>query len=819
MKAVVSAVLLAGVFALGCGDDSNADPDIDAPPTDSDGADPDAGVTGGITCEDPVPAAADGICDITAGTGEATLIRGDVLTADGVIENGAVLIAGDTIACVGCDCGNDPAAATATRINCAGAAISPGLINPHDHATYSEGFPIDTGTERYDHRHDWRGSLDDPQNAHGTGGDSAGMRWVELRMLFGGVTSAASAGSADGLIRNLDGLETAEKDRGFEYVDSDTFPLDDAREGYFPNCTWNYSYSTKDVIEVPAYLPHIAEGINDLAAEEFACLSTEAGNAEDYTQPNIAHIHGIGLTAADYLDMATDQTKLIWSARSNISLYGVTADVVTFDRLGGQIALGTDWIYSGSANSLRELACAKSLNDTYYDGYFSDQKLWEMVTINAAAATGSEQLIGSLEEGKLADVAVFAGPGGYSAVVGATNEDVALVLKSGQALYGEAEILAGLGESCDPVDVCGNERAVCASREFGGATFADIKAEVATGDAAYPAVLCGEPAMEPTCIPSRPGEFTGEITDTDLDGDGLTDTDNCPAVFNPIRPMDAGVQPDADGDGQGDPCDPTPIGDDLDGDTIANDADNCVADANTDQADADGDGIGDVCDACPDAANPDSICPPAAVTIQQIQQGEIGEGTAVTLSGVVVTGFSGVHATVQDPAGGEYSGILLFVGSDPGVAVGDIVDVEGQVTEYFGVTEIEDAVITVTGNQSPLSPTVVTVAQAASEEYEGVLVQVTGTVTSAAYDCSADDPDANQPCEDENLWEIGGASGVLVYDRLYQGTDWTMHIGAMDAEVTVIGVMGFRYLRRRIMPRVAADFCQSCAAASHPQLR
>ena len=39
----------------------------------------------------------------------------------------------------------------------------------------------------------------------------------------------------------------------------------------------------------------------------------------------------------------------------------------------------------------------------------------------------------------------------------------------------------------------------------------------------------------------------------DANGDGIPDaTDNCPHVFNPIRPMDGGLQADGDQDGAGD---------------------------------------------------------------------------------------------------------------------------------------------------------------------------------------------------------------------------------------------------------------------------
>ena len=54
--------------------------------------------------------------------------------------------------------------------------------------------------------------------------------------------------------------------------------------------------------------------------------------------------------------------------------------------------------------------------------------------------------------------------------------------------------------------------------------------------------------------------YTGALTADDHDGDGIPDaSDNCPRVFNPIRPMDHGAQPDADGDGLGDACDACPF--------------------------------------------------------------------------------------------------------------------------------------------------------------------------------------------------------------------------------------------------------------------
>lgn len=796
--------------ACSCGDGGSSAPDAGGNGSDggvspdADPGSPDAGMSAVITCPDPVPATQSGICDVS-GSGGAILMHGTVLGNGTVYENGYVLVEGDAITCVGCDCDEEGAAAGARTITCDSAVISPGLINPHDHMRFNEaGAPIDHGATRYDHRHGWRGTLSTPQNPHGTGQTSTGMRWSELRHVMAGTTSMVGSGRALGMVRNLDDLETAESSRGLRTVDFETFSLGDSNETFRANCTWRYATDELRVSQEPAFLPHVAEGIDDYAAEEFRCQSTSFDGGEDFTEKNTAHIHSIGLSAADYYRMALDDAQLIWSPRSNISLYGTTAQVGIFDRMGGTIALGTDWSYSGSANILRELACAADWSRDYLDGHFDDEALWKMVTINAARVTSSRDLLGSLEVGKLADIAIFRAAAGehHAAVVGADNADVALVLKSGVALVGEADTVASLGETCEAVQVCGAAHAVCASREF-GATYDSIKS-AATGG--YPDIFCGVPAGEPTCVPSRPGEYTGARSSGDLDGDGIDDaTDNCQRVFNPIRPIDSGVQPDADNDGMGDPCDPNPLLADLDNDTIDNDPDNCPFDSNTDQADGDNDGKGDICDPCPTVANPDGVCgaqPPPDVTIVDIQMGSVPVGTSVALRGVIVTSVFGSGVTVQDPAASSpaYSGLYIFTGGSAGANVGDRVDVTGDVEEYFENTELENATVTVLGAGTPIAPASVTIADAASEAYEGVLVRITDIATiDDPYNCSAD----VASCADTDLWQLNGpGASVLAYDRAYRDADWTSH----SADTPVAGVMMYRFERRRIMPRTAADF-------------
>jgi hypothetical protein len=51
--------------------------------------------------------------------------------------------------------------------------------------------------------------------------------------------------------------------------------------------------------------------------------------------------------------------------------------------------------------------------------------------------------------------------------------------------------------------------------------------------------------------------YTGKIMAADSDGDGIPNaTDDCPTVFNPIRPLDNSARADEDTDGLGDALDP-----------------------------------------------------------------------------------------------------------------------------------------------------------------------------------------------------------------------------------------------------------------------
>ena len=144
-----------------------------------------------------------------------------------------------------------------------------------------------------------------------------------------------------------------------------------------------------------------------------------------------------------------------------------------------------------------------------------------------------------------------------TALLGAGSEDVALVVRGGKVLYGDAALVhAVTGTPCSTMTVCNVDKAVCLDTP--GVTLSQIEGVSKT---TYPLSSCrGQtPPDEPTCIPYR-DSYPNGTSATDRDGDGVTDaSDDCPSVFNPPRSMDGGKQSDLDGDGAGDACDAKPL--------------------------------------------------------------------------------------------------------------------------------------------------------------------------------------------------------------------------------------------------------------------
>jgi cytosine/adenosine deaminase-related metal-dependent hydrolase len=802
------------------GGDAGPQPDTGPRP---DGGMPQPHVT--ICPGDSLPALASGVCETTAGD-MGLLITADVLAPGEVFRGGQVLVdATGTIACVGCDCSTSAGAATATRVVCPDGVVSPGLINAHEHLSF-EGNPYTRTAERYEHRHDWR---EGARGHHRIGSMMAtreSTMWGELRMVLGGATSVNGSGGQAGFLRNLD--RATMEGLGQDAVDYNTFPLGDSSGTVSSSGCDAYSTSRTTAADIAgdvAFTPHIAEGIDLNARNEFLC---QREGAFDLIADPTAMIHGVGLLPIDMQEVAGDGAMLVWSPRSNVTLYGETARVTEYDRLGVPIALGTDWVFTGSMNMLRELTCADELNATYLGNYFTDEALVRMATYNSAVATGTDDVIGSIAVGRVADLAIFdaAMHVDHRAVIDAEAGDVALVLRGGVPLYGEAAVVASIrdGATCETLDVCGEMRRVCVMREVG----MTLAALTTANASSYPLFFCGTPDNEPSCRPERDAMtplpspsvmgstvYSGLTTATDMDGDAIEDAaDNCPTVFNPIRPLDMGMQANSDGDADGDACDPCPLDaatttcatidpDDRDHDMISDTIDNCVGVANMDQLDADMDGHGDVCDACPMQANPGAAA--CTSTIYDVKDGTVAVGSRVVVNGIVTAvGTTGFYLQVEesdaDYAGPDHSGVFVYTGGAPTVMRGQRASADGTVVDFHGQLQI--GMGTVVGGATGTIPTPVVVEPAEiatggarASALEGVLVRVdTVTVVDAAPAPAGGEMAPTDEFEIDSM--------LRVNDGLFRLTPFPV-MGESFTSIT--GVVAFHRDNSKLNPRDADD--------------
>ncbi|MBX3189181.1 MAG: thrombospondin type 3 repeat-containing protein [Labilithrix sp.] len=470
-----------------------------------------------------------------------------------------------------------------------------------------------------------------------------------------------------------------------------------------------------------------------------------------------------------------------------------------------------------------------------------------MATINGAFAVGGAHAIGMLKRGYLADIAIYDSSTAkdHRAVIDAGVEDVALVLRGGKALYGDDALIShavfGGGTGCDAIapDVCGKQKRVCVDVRIGGASPPNLAAIRTAGEAFYPLFFCKNttPTEEPTCVPFREesvknsNNYTGIPSAEDKDGDGIPDAqDNCPTIFNPVRPMDNGRQADADGDGIGDACDICPedatqacaraTGADFDGDGIPNGNDNCPYIANPTQADGDGDGIGDACDSCT-AANPGAT--PCVLPISTIRNpavaGHPESGTVVSTTGYVSARKTNALLYIQEgKTGAPWQGI--YVPADAlagtltnGALIGQQITIAGMYNEVFGVSQITAAKITVVdpATTPPMVPLPVTVSQintaagAGAEPYESLLMEIENvSITN-------DQPDTGP------FFEFVVTGNLRIDDFIYAryGTPATCTPSPCPyppatflngrAFTKIVGIGGFSFSNRKLYPRAAGD--------------
>ena len=190
--------------------------------------------------------------------------------------------------------------------------------------------------------------------------------------------------------------------------------------------------------EVDAHYLHLAEGMrdNERSQKEFDLLAETLGGLTNAT----VIIHGTALTR-DQLGQAADAgARLVWSPQSNLRLYGETTRAADALDVGLPMALGADWLPSGSMSLLAEMKVARQ-ELVEQDHPVSAEELVTMVTSGAARVAGLAGKLGSLEVGRVADLVVMARQDDdvHESVCDSTPADVELVMIGGDVAYGRAD--------------------------------------------------------------------------------------------------------------------------------------------------------------------------------------------------------------------------------------------------------------------------------------------------------------------------------------------------------------------------------------------
>ena len=243
---------------------------------------------------------------------------------------------------------------------------------------------------------------------------------------------------------------------------------------------------------------------------------------------------------------------------------------------------------------------------------------------------------------------------------------------------------------------------------------------------------------------------------------------------------------------------------DVDGDGVSTAEDVCPWLANPDQNDADGDGKGDLCDLCPEEPNPGDT--PCSLSVSDIRDPDSSkrpdEGTSVLIEGLAVTGIrAGTGFYVQDPSADVYGGLFVYDGGDyssGSVSLGDLVNVAGVYSEYYGLSQLASATVTSVGTAPEVVPIPIEDAcsvgteGALGEQYESMLVRVSAV---SVTDSNPDAPD------DYGEFEVDGC--LRVDDQLSEVLIPQPAVGTGYSALS--GVLTYTYGHTKLEPRGAED--------------
>lgn len=452
---------------------------------------------------------------VSSGATDKILLRGTVLTPGAVIV-GEVLVDGEFIVCVAPSCASEPAAATATVVETNG-IIMPGMIDTHNHVLFSIFDETDwSPSKAYGNHNQWTNEsrygavVDTKQYLNGESGSPINLncelnKYGELKALVAGTT--AMVGSANPGNKICYRTLTRTIDQSANGL-CGTVPPQSCTDKVQANTLFPNSSSADKVCsnfatdKTRAYLIHLGEGVDASALAEFDKLNTATEPDGCLFSDRTVVVHGTAFGATEFDVMAQKGMGLVWSPRSNVFLYGSgtdlsqTTDVPAARTRGIEVALAPDWSLGGSKNLLEELRFADRVDNEMWGDGMDASTLVSMVTDAPARLLAVNDVVGTLEVGKRADIVVLGGDVAlpYRSVVAATPRDIRLVMIDGVALYGDDQLQPVHEGACEAIDICGRAKFLCVAVAAGAAkdklnqTYDEIVSALQTGLSDYDAL-------------------------------------------------------------------------------------------------------------------------------------------------------------------------------------------------------------------------------------------------------------------------------------------------------------------------------------------
>ncbi len=464
----------------------------------------------------PTPASTHAVI-LRQGAPNRTLLRGLLVTPDEAYA-GELLIVDDLIQCAGASCNAEPAAADATIVQTNG-LILPGLIDTHNHVLFDAFDETDWTPETSYTNHDawtrepgYQALVDAKQSLTGGSGSTADLscelaKYGEIKGLIAGTTSIVGAAGSRrcyaSLARTIDTPQN-----GLPADRIQTSSLTPTADEANSVCA-RFADGTTD-----AFLVHIGEGVDSAAAGEFARLASLGSSPGCLISPKTTIVHGTALGALEFEAMGQSGMSLSWAPRSDVALYGRTANVPSALANGVNVAIGPNWSVTGSQNILDELRFADHFDASNWGDAISPRQLTQMVTTNAARALGLGATLGRLAPGYKADIAVIGGDARtpWASLVAATPASMRLVLVDGRALYGEEGLLAlsPVDSACERIGILGAAKFLCVAQSGGtsadklGQSLGDVESALAGALLEYDAVAPPGFSFSPLAALVRP---------------------------------------------------------------------------------------------------------------------------------------------------------------------------------------------------------------------------------------------------------------------------------------------------------------------------